>query len=79
MKQTNCVRSVTNEFLSISPIPPFQDGVSCKEVLTKQDHLNVVTATYNFITDANGIWNLGNCNSEPFGILLLFKHGFLHK
>ena len=41
----------------------FQDGVTCKEILTKQDHLNVVTATYNYITDANGVWNLGNCNS----------------
>ncbi len=33
---------------------------------------NVVTATYNYITDANGIWSLGNCNSKSNEDTILF-------
>jgi len=40
-----------------------QDNYTCKEVLTKQDRLNVIGQMYNFANDSDSIWHLASCNN----------------
>ena len=41
-----------------------QDNYTCKEVLTKQDRLNVIGQMYDFVNDSSSIWHLASCNSK---------------
>ena len=41
-----------------------QDNYTCKEVLTKQDRLNVIGKMYDSVIGSNSLWQLASCNSK---------------
>jgi len=40
-----------------------QDNYTCKEVLTKQDRLNVIGKMYDSVIGSNSLWQLASCNN----------------
>ena len=41
-----------------------QDNYTCKEVLTKQDRLNVIGKMYESVIGSDSMWQLASCNSK---------------
>ena len=41
-----------------------QDNVSCKDVLTRQDRLNIIDHIYNDIAGVESIWEEASCKSK---------------
>ena len=41
-----------------------QDNYTCKEVLTKQDRLNVIGKMYESVIGTDSLWQLASCNSK---------------
>ena len=39
------------------------DGMNCKSILTSQDKVEIVKATYAYIVGENGLWSKGYCSS----------------
>ena len=40
-----------------------QEGIKCKELLTSQDHVEIIQETYQFIVSKDGLWDKGFCSS----------------
>lgn len=40
-----------------------QDGVTCKEILTKQDRLGIVMNAYDFVAGPTSLWTEGSCEN----------------
>ena len=51
-----------------------QDNYTCKEVLTKQDRLNVIGKMYDSVIGSNSLWQLASCNSKLRFIFPVWGH-----